>query len=130
MPLGPTWVRVDLAGQVLSVFRSGDEIGTAVIIYGADSHPTPVGLFSVLARNANYYAKSYAAPMPYALRLTADGVALHGSSVRERWATHGCIGIPHEFARLLFGAVRLGDRVEILPAQRSEETARLRLSQR
>src|SRR5438034_11767308 len=33
---GPVWVRVDLGSQILSVFRSGHEIGTAVILYGTD----------------------------------------------------------------------------------------------
>jgi lipoprotein-anchoring transpeptidase ErfK/SrfK len=28
-------------------------------------------------------------------------------------ATHGCIGLPKEFAELLFGQVRVGDQVVI-----------------
>jgi hypothetical protein len=115
VPPGPVWVRIDLAKQMVSVFRGGDEIGTAVIIYGANSHPTPVGVFAVLEKAKYHFSNAYDAPMPYMLRLTADGVALHASSVRESFATHGCIGTPMEFARLLFGAVRLGDRVAILP---------------
>jgi len=42
-------------------------------------------------------------------------VAIHGSNVREGYATHGCIGVPLEFARLLFGAAVKGDQVVILP---------------
>ena len=48
--------------------------------------------------------------------LTNDGVAIHGSSVREGWATHGCIGVPLDFARLLFAAATKGTEVVILPA--------------
>jgi lipoprotein-anchoring transpeptidase ErfK/SrfK len=44
-------------------------------------------------------------------------VAIHGSNVREGWATHGCIGVPSEFAKELFGAAKKGDLVVILPAQ-------------
>ncbi len=40
--------------------------------------------------------------MPYMLRLTNDGVAIHGSNVRQGYATHGCIGVPTDFAKLLF----------------------------
>src|SRR5579864_371024 len=36
VPAGPAWIRVDLKSQIMSVFRSGHEIGTAVILYGAD----------------------------------------------------------------------------------------------
>ena len=50
VPAGPTWVRVDLKAQILSVFRGGHEIGTAVILYGADGLPTPTGKFPVLAK--------------------------------------------------------------------------------
>ena len=58
--------------------------------------------------------------MPYMLRLTSDGVAIHGSKVRQGWATHGCIGVPLDFARLLFGAASKGDAVVILGARRQK----------
>jgi lipoprotein-anchoring transpeptidase ErfK/SrfK len=49
------------------------------------------------------------------MRLTWGGVALHGSgeTVDNRYATHGCIGLPDEFAALLFRAAKLGDRVTV-----------------
>jgi hypothetical protein len=117
IPEGSVWVRVDLSQQTLSVFRGGHEIGTAVVLYGSGSNATPTGSFTILEKHAHYYSHSYDAPMPYMLRLTKDGVAIHGSSVRQGWATHGCIGVPLDFARLLFAAVSNGDPVVILPAQ-------------
>jgi len=116
IPAGPVQVRVDLARQTLSVFRGGHEIGSAVIIHGSDGKPTPLGSFHVLEKNATYHSLTYDAPMPYMLRLTDDGVAIHGSNVRRGWATHGCVGVPLDFARLLFKAVHRGDTVSILPA--------------
>ena len=115
IPKGPVWVRIDLAHQLLSVFRDGHEIGSAVILFGTDGKPTPTGSFTILQKDADHYSSSYDAPMPYMLRLTNDGVAIHGSNVREGYATHGCIGVPLEFARLLFGAAVKGDQVVILP---------------
>jgi len=112
---GAMWIRVDLAHQILSVFRGGHEIGSAVILFGTDGKPTPTGSFTILQKDADHYSSSYDAPMPYMLRLTNDGVAIHGSNVREGYATHGCIGVPLEFARLLFGAAVKGDQVVILP---------------
>ncbi|HKU65553.1 MAG TPA: L,D-transpeptidase family protein [Rhizomicrobium sp.] len=116
IPAGNVWVRIDLTKQLLSVFRGGHEIGSAVILYGTDGKATPVGSFTILEKNSNYYSRSYDAPMPYMLRLTKDGVAIHGSNVREGWATHGCIGVPLDFARLLFGVAKKGDPVIILSA--------------
>jgi hypothetical protein len=117
IPSGRVWVRIDLARQILSVFRDGHEIGSAVILYGTDGKPTPTGSFTILEKNPDYYSRSYHAPMPYMLRLTKDGVAIHGSKVREGWATHGCIGVPLGFAKLLFATAHKGDPVVIIPAQ-------------
>ena len=117
VPRGPVWVRVDLGLQLLSVFRDGHEIGSAVILFGTDGKATPTGDFTVQDKNANYHSHTYDAPMPYALRLTSDGVAIHGSNVREGWATHGCIGVPLEFARRLFAAASKGDVVAIIAAK-------------
>ncbi|MGN6058408.1 MAG: L,D-transpeptidase family protein [Sphingomicrobium sp.] len=115
VPAGPAWVRVDLRTQLISVFRSGQEIGTAVILYGADGVPTPTGKFPILAKLKDHTSATYDnAPMPYTLRLTADGVSIHGSNVRWGFATHGCIGVPTAFAARLFDAVKTGDEVLIV----------------
>jgi hypothetical protein len=113
VPPGPVWIRVDVARQVISVFRGGHEIGTAVILYGTPDKPTPTGAFHVLQKAKDYQSRTYDAPMPYMLRLTGDGVAIHASSVRPGWATHGCIGVPMDFAKRLFDQARLGDTVLI-----------------
>ncbi|MFW2851000.1 L,D-transpeptidase family protein [Sphingomonas sp. TX0543] len=112
---GQTWVRVDLARQLLSVFRDGHEIGSAVILYGTDGKPTPSGVFPILEKQQEHRSTLYDAEMPYMLRLTGDGVAVHASNVRRGSATHGCIGVPRSFAALLFAAVRRGDIVAIMP---------------
>ena len=114
VPPGPIWVRVDLSRQLISVFRGGHEIGTAVILYGGDGKETPLGDFPILQKAADYHSRTYDAAMPFMLRLTADGVAIHASNVREGWATHGCVGVPLDFARRLFAAVKVGDRVTIV----------------
>lgn len=116
IPAGPVWIRVDLGRQLISVFRAGQEIGTAVILYGADEKPTPTGQLKVLEKDRTHYSSLYEAPMPFTVRLTVDGVAIHGSDVRWGAATHGCVGIPLSFAARLFDQVKLGDPVVILPA--------------
>jgi hypothetical protein len=118
---GPVSVRVDLGTQLISVFRGGHEIGTAVILYGADSHVTPMGTFPVLEKLRDHRSRTYDnAPMPYTLRLTTDGVAIHGSDVRSGAATHGCVGVPLEFARRLFEQASAGDEVTITSAASSK----------
>lgn len=115
VPSGPVWVRIDLGSQILSVFRAGHEIGTAVILYGADGLPTPTGKFPILAKLKDHRSATYdGAPMPYTLRLTGDGVSIHGSNVRSGFATHGCVGVPKDFAAKMFEVVSKGDEVLIV----------------
>jgi lipoprotein-anchoring transpeptidase ErfK/SrfK len=107
---GQVVLTIDLAAQTLSVFRAGYEIGTAVIVYGADEMPTPLGIFPITEKDADHVSNLYDAPMPYMLRLTNDGISIHGSKVGDGYVTHGCVGVPVEFAKKLFGAVKLGDK--------------------
>jgi lipoprotein-anchoring transpeptidase ErfK/SrfK len=124
VPAGRTWIRVDLGSQILSVFRSGEEIGTAVILYGADGVPTPTGKFPILAKLKDHRSITYDnAPMPYTLRLTRDGVSIHGSNVRWGFATHGCVGVPKDFAAKLFDVVKVGDEVLVVSGKPSGRKA-------
>ena len=113
VPPGKLAIVADLLRERLYVYRGGVEIGRTLLIYGADHKPTPTGSFPILEKNRDHVSNLYNAPMPYMLRLTWDGIAIHGSGedVDGRYATHGCIGVPDEFAALLFAQVRKGDTV-------------------
>lgn len=108
---GTIVITVDLAAQVLSVFRDGHEIGAAAVLFGADAKPTPLGVYPITQKDADHVSNIYHAPMPYMLRLTNDGISIHASEVEDGYMTHGCIGVPKPFAKKLFDAVKLGDKV-------------------
>ncbi|HEV2865054.1 MAG TPA: L,D-transpeptidase family protein [Allosphingosinicella sp.] len=114
VPPGRVRILVDLSAQTLSVVRSGQEIGRAVILYGSGDNPTPTGTFPIMEKDADHVSNLYEARMPFMMRLTRDGVAIHGSNVRYGWASRGCVGVPNEFAELLFAQARVGDRVTIV----------------
>lgn len=122
VPEGPIGIVIDLTAQRLYIYRAGVEIGRSVIIYGADDKPTPTGTFPILEKDIDHVSNLYAgAPMPYMLRLTWDGIAIHGSGeIGYEWATHGCIGLPDEFAAILFEAAGLGDQVLVTHEWMSE----------
>lgn len=115
---GPIVVTVDLEARTISVFRDGHEIGAAAILKGYGSKPTPTGVFPISEKDADHVSNIYDAPMPYMLRLTNDGVSIHGSKVERGYATNGCIGVPDGFAKRLFGVARLGDKVIITDGKR------------
>ena len=119
---GPLVITVDLEARVLSVFRDGYEIGAAAVLLGTDDHPTPTGVFPILSKERHNVSEKYGnAPMPWTLRLTHDGVAIHGGSTVERgWASHGCIGTPDAFVSKLFAIASKGDRVIITDGKRAQ----------
>lgn len=111
---GQLVITVDLQARVISAFRDGHEIGTSVVLVGTQEHPTPLGTFPILTKERNNVSEKYKnAPMPYTLRLTWDGIAIHGSPVMNGYASHGCIGVPDDFAAKLFAAAKRGDKVII-----------------
>ena len=118
IPKGQIKIWVDLRRQMISAFRNGHEIGTAVIVYGAEDRTSPEGRFPILNKQRYYHSRTYDAPMPASLFITNDGVALHGSPMSSRRASHGCIGLPVAFAEKLFDASSVGDVVEITRSQK------------
>ena len=115
VPDGPLVMTVDLQARVISVFRNGYEIGAAAALLGTPEHPTPTGTFPILTKERHNVSEKYNnAPMPWTLRLTWDGVAVHGGSTVERgYASHGCIGVPDEFVSRLYEIAEVGDVVII-----------------
>ncbi len=113
VPAGELVVTVDLKAESISVFRGGYEIGAAVITFGDSLKPTPTGVFPITQKNKDHVSNIYGSSMPYMMRLTNDGIAIHATDVKWGWGTRGCIGVPLEFARLLFEQASLGDRVII-----------------
>ncbi len=111
---GKLVITVDLDARVISVFRDGHEIGTAVALLGTQKHPTPLGTFPILTKEKDNISEKYNnAPMPWTLRLTWDGIAIHGSPVINGYASHGCVGVPDPFAERLFAIASRGDKVVI-----------------
>jgi lipoprotein-anchoring transpeptidase ErfK/SrfK len=116
---GPVVITVDLEAQTLSIFRGGYEIGAAAVLYGRDDKPTPLGAFPITQKKARHVSNLYGAPMPYMMRMTNDGISIHGSdSVAPGFATHGCVAVPNAFAKKLFETAKLGDLVIVTSGKR------------
>ena len=114
VPAGPLVITVDLDARVLSVFRGGYEIAATAVLLGTSRKPTPTGYFPITQKDADHTSNIYdGAPMPYMMRLTNDGVTIHGTRVANGYASHGCVGVPTPFAKKLFGIAALGTPVYI-----------------
>ena len=114
VPAGPLVITVDLDARVLSVFRGGYEIGATAVLLGFGDTPTPLGVFPVKWKDADHYSSTYDnAPMPFTMNLTPDGVAIHGTRVEKGYASHGCVGVPNDFAQKIFAITPVGTKVYI-----------------
>ncbi len=123
---GPLVITVDLDARVLSVFRGGYEIGATAVLLGTNEKPTPLGVFPVKWKDADHYSSTYdSAPMPFTMNLTPDGVSIHGTTVEKGYASHGCIGVPNDFARKIFGITAVGTKVYITRGKIAKQGDRL-----
>jgi len=112
---GPLLLVVNVATQRAVLYRNGVPIGITTVSTGRPGHLTPLGVFTILQKQVEHYSSIYDnAPMPFMERLTWGGVALHGGTLPGYPASHGCIRLPHEFARLLFAETRLGMTVMVV----------------
>lgn len=112
---GPMKIVTVLDLQRIYVFQNDKLIGFSTISAGKKGKETPTGYFNILQKNIDHKSNLYSnAPMPYMQRLTWDGIALHGGYIPGYPASHGCIRLPHEFAKLLFGITRMNQEVVVL----------------
>lgn len=105
-------LEIDLGRQVLLVVEGGVP-QRAIHVSSGMSPPTPEGRFTVVRRVRESWSRPYHVWLPYALYFDR-GFAIHGfPSVPDRPASHGCIRIPVEDARLVFRTAPLGTPVVI-----------------
>lgn len=113
-PEGPMLLIVNTATQRAVLFRNGVPVAATTVSTGRAGRETPTGVFSVLEKQVVHHSNKYDnAPMPFMQRLTWGGVALHAGHLPGYPASHGCIRMPADFARLLYGSTRLGMTVVV-----------------
>ena len=113
-PRGPVLVYVELDRQMASVYRNGIRMGVSTISSGKPGFETPNGVFTILEKDKDHRSRTYDdAPMPYQQRLTWKGVAMHAGNLPGYPASHGCVRLPMEFAKLLFATTEMGGTVVI-----------------
>lgn len=112
---GPLRVLVSLPVQLAFVFKGDALVGVSSVSSGVAGYDTPTGTFTILQKDKDHKSNIYDdAPMPYMLRLTWDGVALHAGKVTGEPASHGCVRLPAAFARRLFEIADLGATVSVV----------------
>ncbi len=115
-PVEPMMAIVLLRNQRITVYDARGWIMRAPVSSGQKGRETPAGIFSVIEKQAEHYSNLYDdAYMPHMQRVTWSGIALHGGPLPGYAASHGCVRMPYDFARRLFGVTKLGMRVIVAP---------------
>jgi hypothetical protein len=111
---GPLLLTIDLTAQRAMVYRDGVLIAASAISTGSMGRETPTGVFTILEKKVMHRSTTYDdAPMPYMQRLTSKGIAIHAGDLPGYPASHGCIRLPNEFAKQLYGVTEIGTPVMI-----------------
>jgi hypothetical protein len=117
-PEGPLLIVASITEQVAYVYRNGIRIARSSCSTGRPGHPTPTGVFTILEKEVHHESTIYqGAEMPYMERVTWGGIALHAGNLPGYPDSHGCIRLPLEFSKLLFGVTMKGATVIIADQQ-------------
>jgi L,D-transpeptidase catalytic domain len=113
-PEGPLLIVASIPEQVAYVYRNGVRIARSSVSTGRPGHRTPTGVFTILEKEIHHTSSIYrGAEMPYMERVTWGGIALHAGDLPGYPDSHGCVRLPLEFAKLLFGVTMKGATVII-----------------
>src|SRR5438067_1474739 len=113
-PEGPLLIVASTTEQVAYIYRNGIRIARSSVSTGRPGHPTPTGVFTILEKEVHHTSSIYkGAEMPYMERVTWRGIALHAGDLPGYPDSHGCIRLPLEFSKLLFGVTMKGATVII-----------------
>ncbi|ALE75037.1 MULTISPECIES: L,D-transpeptidase [unclassified Pseudonocardia] len=104
---------VDRAGRKAWLIKDGRiEVGPVPAAPGGQGQSTPLGTFQVEWKNRDHRSAEFDnAPMPFAVFFAPGGIAFHEGNVDSPSA--GCVRLDRANAERWFGALQVGDRVEI-----------------
>ncbi|MFC5049396.1 L,D-transpeptidase family protein [Rubritalea spongiae] len=128
---GSPKIRINLHDQRAYFYKGGTLVGVAPISTGSDGHGTPRGSFKVTQKSIDHASNLYGvikdkatgqtivsdadtrkhkagpgevfvhAPMPYFMRFNG-AIGMHAGFLPGYPASHGCVRLPEEMAKLFF----------------------------
>lgn len=111
-PDGAVDIVVSLGEQKLATYRDGVLIGRSTISSGRKGYETPPGTYMIVQKQVTHHSNKYhEASMPFMERLTWGGLAIHAGNTPGHPESHGCMHVPEDFAKELYGVTQEGDSV-------------------
>ena len=111
-------ISIDLSKQKIYAKEDGEVVFSGSISSGKSGHRTPTGNFRILEKDRFHISDKYPEPnggakMPYMLRITNKGVAIHQGYLPGYPASHGCIRVSKSTAKKLWYWAHNGIKVRI-----------------
>ena len=109
---------VDLSEQTAYAIENGYIVFEGRISSGKAGRETPSGEYTIMQKKRHHKSNLWPKPnggakMPYMMRLTNSGIAMHLGYVPNRPASNGCIRLKQGFAQKLFRWARVGTVVTV-----------------
>ena len=109
---------VDLSEQKAYAIEEGYVVFEGRISSGKIGRETPIGEFEIIQKKRHHASNLWPKPnggakMPYMMRLTNTGIAMHLGHVPNRPASHGCIRLRKGFAKKMYRWARVGTPVYV-----------------
>lgn len=103
-------IEIDKSSQRMTVSQDGQQLYNWPVSTGAPGYDTPSGSFKPFRMEKDHFSREWDdAPMPNSIFFTQRGHAIHGTEHTRnigRPASHGCVRLQPQNARLLFGLVK------------------------
>ena len=117
-------ILIDLTSQTLKAIENKQVVLTSSITSGRAGYATPSGNFKILNKEKMHISNRYplvdkkagirgGAKMPYMLRVTNTGVAIHAGEMVDYPDSHGCIRLPYGKAMQLYKWTDIGTKISI-----------------
>lgn len=112
-------ILVDLSEQKAYAVENSNIVFSGRISSGKPGRETPVGEFRILQKKLYHTSNLWPKPkggakMPFMMRLTNSGIAMHLGHVSDYPASHGCIRLKEGFAQRMFHWTAVGISVVIV----------------
>ena len=110
------YVLVNLSEQMAYAIEDDSILFEGRISSGKKGRETPEGEYVILQKKRLHKSNLWPKPkggakMPYMMRLSNDGIAMHLGYVPNRPASHGCIRLKNGFAQEMFAWAKVGTKV-------------------
>lgn len=103
-------IEIDKSSQRMTVSQDGVQLYNWPVSTGLRAYDTPSGSYTPFRMEKDHFSKEWDdAPMPHSIFFTMKGHAIHGTEHTRnigRPASHGCVRLQPENARVLFSLVK------------------------